>query len=137
MAECNCNETTVTAKKEAPKRAVSTTSEVISRLWYQTGEGMTLADDDLEFFEEAGEHGVMMLTNLQSVLSSLGCVVSNDARGGWLSAPDSIAEVFFMTENLIDSAVGMIEIGNAARYAATAPDSQRNRAISAKQHRAA
>lgn len=107
-----------------PKRIVSTAA-VMRELWNATNEGRNMSPAQLEWFEQANEVGGMMLRNLQTVLTGVGCLILGDAddsksgpRSGALQSPGDVADLLFMTENLIDAAAGMIEIGSEAGFKA-------------------
>lgn len=107
-----------------PKRIVSPAA-VMRELWNATNEGRNMSPEQLEWFKQANEVGAMMLQNLQTVLTGVGCLIMSDAddsrsgvRSGALQFPGDVAELLFMTENLIDAAVGMIEIGGEAGFKA-------------------
>jgi len=107
---------------EEPRRVVSPAA-VMRELWNATGEGRNMSPAQLEWFAGAGDVGGHMLCNLQTMLTGAGCLILSDAgnsgvRSGALQSPSDVADLLFMTENLIDAAVGMIEIGSEAGYKA-------------------
>jgi len=89
-----------------------------------TNEGRNMSHAQLEWFASAGDVGGHMLRNLQTVLTGAGCLILDDAnkedgpRNGALQSPRDVVDLLFMTENLIDAAVGMIEIGSEAGFKA-------------------
>lgn len=107
-----------------PKRVISPAA-VMRELWNATNEGRNMSPAQLEWLDEyANAVGGMMLQNLQTVLTGVGCLILSDAdagsrsgvRSGALQSPSDVAEFIFMTENLIDAAVGMLEIGSDAGF---------------------
>jgi len=122
MAICNLTQAQETDQQGTePKRIVSPAA-VMRELWNATNEGRNMSPAQLEWFEQANEVGGMMLRNLQTVLIGVGCLIlsdaddSNSGPSGALQSPSDVADFLFMTENLIDAAAGMIEIGNEAGF---------------------
>lgn len=109
---------------DEPRRIVSPAS-VMRELWTATGEGRNMSQAQLEWFASADSVGTNMLHNLQTVLTGVGCLILSDdddsksgPRSGALQSPSDVADMLFMAENLIDAAVGMIEIGGEAGFKA-------------------
>lgn len=106
------------------RRGIVTPASVMRELWYATDEGRNLTQAELEWLAAADQAGGLMLQNLQTVLSGVGCLILADAaedkglRSGALQSPSEVAEMLFTVGNMIDAAVGMIEIGQGAGYKA-------------------
>lgn len=122
MADSNLTQAQETDQQE-PRRIVSPAA-IMRELWNATDEGRNMSTAQLEWFAGAGDVGGHMLQKLQTVLTGTGCLILSDAddensvRSGALQSPDDVADLLFMTENLIDAAVGMIEIGSEAGFKA-------------------
>lgn len=121
MAVCNLTQAQETDQQEP--RSIVSSAAVMRELWNATGEGRNMSPAQLEWFADAGDVGGHMLRNLQTMLKGVGCLILSDAdessiRSGALQSPSDVADLLFMTENLIDAAVGMIEIGSEASFKA-------------------
>jgi hypothetical protein len=124
MAVLNLTQPHETAQQEEKPARIVSPAAVMRELWNATGDGRNLSPAQLEWFAMADDTGTQMLRNLQTVLTGAGCLILEDAnkedgpRSGALQSPQDVADLLFMTENLIDAAVGMIEIGNEASFMA-------------------
>lgn len=125
MAVCNLTQAQETDQQETEPNRIISPAAVMRELWNATDEGRNMSPAQLEWFAMADEMGENMLRNLQTILTGVGCLILSDnnddervLRSGALQSASEVAELLFMTENLIDSAVGMIEIGSEAGFKA-------------------
>lgn len=120
MAALNLTQAQETNQQEP--RSIVSPAAVMRELWNATNEGRNMSLAQLEWFASAGDVGGHMLRNLQTVLTGAGCLIVEDAAkkagSGALQSPQDVADLLFAAENLIDAAVGMIEIGSEAGYKA-------------------
>lgn len=124
MAVLNLTQAQETDQQGEEPRHVVSPAAVMRELWNATGEGRNLSPAQLEWFAGAGDVGGHMLLNLQTMLTGAGCLILSDddkesgVRSGALQSPSDVAALLFMTENLIDAVVGMLEIGSEASFKA-------------------